>query len=194
MGADAVGLGKPAVFSMSAYGEDGIVKMLDILKDELEKCMRLVSTAPPVAVHGRCVPVCWCVLKRVRQVILSLVVPPQKVGAPSLADLNQRLVDAKSLNLHADCAPIPSSPYVWSPPAKLVRSPDFPSAAQSRDKLMEQIATLQAQVRQRDTQPRWYEFASAECVCVDSSPRWTVTNATRCRAASSYSSSCCVPS
>ena len=44
MGADAVGLGKPAVFSMSAYGEDGIVKMLDTLKDELEKCMRLCGT------------------------------------------------------------------------------------------------------------------------------------------------------
>ena len=86
LGADAVGLGKPAVFSMSAYGEDGIVKMLDLLRDEVEKCMRLI-------------------------------------GAPSLADLNPRLVDAKSLSLHSDQAPIPPSPYVWTPPPKLVRSP-----------------------------------------------------------------------
>ena len=44
LGADAVGLGKPAVFAMSAYGEDGIVKMLDTLKDELVKVMRLCGT------------------------------------------------------------------------------------------------------------------------------------------------------
>lgn len=63
IGADAVGLGKPAVFSMSAYGEDGIVKMMEILKDELVKCMRLT-------------------------------------GAPTLADLNPRLVNCRSLELH----------------------------------------------------------------------------------------------
>ena len=44
LGADAVGLGKPAVFAMSAYGEDGIVKMLETLKDELVKVMRLCGT------------------------------------------------------------------------------------------------------------------------------------------------------
>jgi succinate dehydrogenase/fumarate reductase cytochrome b subunit (b558 family) len=45
LGAKAVGLGKPAVFSMSAYGEDGIVKMLQILKAELERGMRLVGAS-----------------------------------------------------------------------------------------------------------------------------------------------------
>ena len=45
LGATAVGLGKPAVYSMSAYGAEGIVKMVDILKEELEKCMKLVGAA-----------------------------------------------------------------------------------------------------------------------------------------------------
>eukprot|EP00656_Telonema_subtile_P049451 TRINITY_DN6151_c0_g1_i4.p1 TRINITY_DN6151_c0_g1~~TRINITY_DN6151_c0_g1_i4.p1 ORF type:complete len:720 (+),score=218.50 TRINITY_DN6151_c0_g1_i4:122-2281(+) len=44
MGADAVGLGKPAVYAMSAYGAEGISKMLSILRDELEKTMRLCGT------------------------------------------------------------------------------------------------------------------------------------------------------
>ena len=31
LGADAVGLGKPAVYAMSGYGQEGIEKMLDVL-------------------------------------------------------------------------------------------------------------------------------------------------------------------
>lgn len=34
LGARAVGVGKPAVFAMSAYGEDGVVRMLQMLKAE----------------------------------------------------------------------------------------------------------------------------------------------------------------
>jgi len=41
LGATAVGVGKPAVYSMSAYGQEGIEKMLQILKDELVMAMRL---------------------------------------------------------------------------------------------------------------------------------------------------------
>jgi hypothetical protein len=48
MGADAVGLGKPAVYAMAAYGEEGIVRMLEVLRGELETCMRLVG-APSLA-------------------------------------------------------------------------------------------------------------------------------------------------
>lgn len=43
LGASAVGLGKPAVYAMSAYGADGICKMTQVLREELEKCMRLVG-------------------------------------------------------------------------------------------------------------------------------------------------------
>jgi|EP01047_Picozoa_sp_COSAG01_P031295 L-lactate dehydrogenase (cytochrome) len=118
MGADAVGLGKPAVFSMSAYGEEGIVKMFDILREELEKCMRLV-------------------------------------GAPKLADLKPRLVDANSLNRHTVCAPIPPSPYVWSAPPKLVRSPEFPTEPMKREALKEQIQQLQAKLDELDHHKRY---------------------------------------
>ena len=41
LGAKAVGLGKPAVYAMSAYGQDGVERMLQILREELEKGMRL---------------------------------------------------------------------------------------------------------------------------------------------------------
>jgi L-lactate dehydrogenase (cytochrome) len=45
LGANAVGLGKPAVYSMSAYGEKGIVRMLQILKEELTQAMQLVGVS-----------------------------------------------------------------------------------------------------------------------------------------------------
>lgn len=41
LGAKAVGLGKPAVYAMSAYGQAGIERMLQILKEELILGMRL---------------------------------------------------------------------------------------------------------------------------------------------------------
>lgn len=41
LGAKAVGLGKPAVYAMSAYGQAGIERMLQILREELEMSMRL---------------------------------------------------------------------------------------------------------------------------------------------------------
>ncbi|KAJ9455668.1 Cytochrome b2 [Diplonema papillatum] len=45
LGAKGVGVGKPAVYSMSAYGSEGIEKMLDILQEELVKSMQLVGAA-----------------------------------------------------------------------------------------------------------------------------------------------------
>eukprot|EP01065_Artemidia_motanka_P050014 TRINITY_DN8459_c0_g1_i1.p1 TRINITY_DN8459_c0_g1~~TRINITY_DN8459_c0_g1_i1.p1 ORF type:complete len:765 (+),score=207.80 TRINITY_DN8459_c0_g1_i1:72-2297(+) len=45
LGATAVGLGKPAVFAMSAYGEEGMVAMLDVLKKELVQSMQLCGAA-----------------------------------------------------------------------------------------------------------------------------------------------------
>eukprot|EP00935_MAST-01C_sp_MAST-1C-sp1_P002599 g2599.t1 len=51
LGADAVGLGKPAVYAMSAYGKEGIVKMLDILHTELVKVMQLCGA--PTLAHAK---------------------------------------------------------------------------------------------------------------------------------------------
>eukprot|EP01059_Diplonema_ambulator_P008084 TRINITY_DN17600_c0_g2_i1.p1 TRINITY_DN17600_c0_g2~~TRINITY_DN17600_c0_g2_i1.p1 ORF type:complete len:780 (+),score=335.13 TRINITY_DN17600_c0_g2_i1:45-2384(+) len=45
LGAKGVGLGKPAVYSMSAYGSEGITKMLDVLYDEFIKAMQLCGAA-----------------------------------------------------------------------------------------------------------------------------------------------------
>eukprot|EP00756_Hemistasia_phaeocysticola_P057887 Hpha_TRINITY_DN34496_c0_g1::TRINITY_DN34496_c0_g1_i1::g.96162::m.96162/K00101/lldD; L-lactate dehydrogenase (cytochrome) len=43
LGAKAVGLGRPALYAMAAYGQPGVEKMLDLLKAELEMAMRLTG-------------------------------------------------------------------------------------------------------------------------------------------------------
>lgn len=48
LGAKAVGLSRPALYAMSAFGQPGIEKMIRILKDELEMTMRLMGT-PTIA-------------------------------------------------------------------------------------------------------------------------------------------------
>lgn len=51
LGAKAVGIGRPALYAMSAFGTDGVIKMLQILKSELEMTMRLMGT--PTLAHIR---------------------------------------------------------------------------------------------------------------------------------------------
>ncbi|WVR06812.1 hypothetical protein IAU60_003848 [Kwoniella sp. DSM 27419] len=48
LGATAVGIGRPMIYAMSTYGEDGISKAFQILKDEFEMNMRLLG-APTMA-------------------------------------------------------------------------------------------------------------------------------------------------
>jgi len=48
LGAKAVGVGRPALYAMTAYGADGVQKMIQILKSELEMTMRLMG-APSIA-------------------------------------------------------------------------------------------------------------------------------------------------
>merc|ERR1719284_55743 len=47
-GAKAVGIGRPALVGMAAYGEEGVEQVFQIFKDELEMHMRLMGT-PTVA-------------------------------------------------------------------------------------------------------------------------------------------------
>ncbi|RSH88948.1 hypothetical protein EHS25_002610 [Saitozyma podzolica] len=47
LGATAVGIGRPMIYSMSTYGEEGVSKALQILKDEFEMNMRLLG-APTI--------------------------------------------------------------------------------------------------------------------------------------------------
>ena len=44
LGAKAVGIGRPALYGLASYGEAGVLRVLDILKDELEMSMRLMGT------------------------------------------------------------------------------------------------------------------------------------------------------
>jgi L-lactate dehydrogenase (cytochrome) len=48
LGAKGVGLGRPTLVGMAAYGEEGVEKVIQIFKDELEMHMRLMGT-PTVA-------------------------------------------------------------------------------------------------------------------------------------------------
>lgn len=44
MGATAVGIGRPALYSMASYGQAGVEHYLQLLKDEMEMNMRLLGT------------------------------------------------------------------------------------------------------------------------------------------------------
>merc|ERR1712070_781941 len=45
LGATAVGIGRPVLYSLAAYGEKGIVRMVSMLQDELQMAMRLSGCA-----------------------------------------------------------------------------------------------------------------------------------------------------
>ncbi|KAI8800849.1 FMN-dependent dehydrogenase-domain-containing protein [Cladochytrium replicatum] len=44
MGAKAVGIGRPFLYAMSGYGQQGVERAIDLLRDELEMTMRLMGT------------------------------------------------------------------------------------------------------------------------------------------------------
>lgn len=48
LGAKAVGIGRPSLVGMAAYGQEGVEKVMEIFKDELEMHMRLMGT-PTIA-------------------------------------------------------------------------------------------------------------------------------------------------
>ena len=45
LGADAVGIGRPYVWGLAAFGQEGVERVLDILRAELEVTMRSVGAA-----------------------------------------------------------------------------------------------------------------------------------------------------
>ncbi|KAI9725318.1 MAG: Cytochrome b2, mitochondrial precursor [Chrysothrix sp. TS-e1954] len=45
LGAKGVGLGRPFLFAMSAYGQEGVERAMELIKEELEMGMRLVGAA-----------------------------------------------------------------------------------------------------------------------------------------------------
>jgi len=44
LGAQAVGIGRPILYGLASYGQEGVERVIQILKDELEMCMRLMGT------------------------------------------------------------------------------------------------------------------------------------------------------
>ncbi|CRG88625.1 L-lactate dehydrogenase (cytochrome) [Talaromyces islandicus] len=45
LGATGVGIGRPFLYAMSAYGQDGVERAMQLLKDEMEMNMRLIGAA-----------------------------------------------------------------------------------------------------------------------------------------------------
>ncbi|KAK6347757.1 hypothetical protein TWF718_005587 [Orbilia javanica] len=64
LGAKGVGIGRPFLYAMSAYGLAGVDRAMQLLKDEMEMNMRLI-------------------------------------GAPTIADLEESMVDTRAVALHA---------------------------------------------------------------------------------------------
>jgi len=48
LGARAVGIGRPSLYAMAGYGQEGVERMIQLLKEELFVCMRLMGT-PTIA-------------------------------------------------------------------------------------------------------------------------------------------------
>merc|ERR1719203_110643 len=44
LGASAIGIGRPVLYSLASYGENGIVRMVQMFQDELQMVMRLSGT------------------------------------------------------------------------------------------------------------------------------------------------------
>ena len=44
LGAQACGVGRPVLYSLASYGQNGIVRMVHMLQDELQMVMRLAGT------------------------------------------------------------------------------------------------------------------------------------------------------
>jgi L-lactate dehydrogenase (cytochrome) len=45
LGAKAVGIGRPALYGLAAYGQDGVERVIEILLDELKMCMALMGVS-----------------------------------------------------------------------------------------------------------------------------------------------------
>lgn len=48
LGANAAGIGRPSLYGLAAYGQPGVERVIEIFKEELEMCMKLMGT-PSIA-------------------------------------------------------------------------------------------------------------------------------------------------
>jgi L-lactate dehydrogenase (cytochrome) len=51
LGASGVGIGRPFLYAMSAYGQDGVERAMQLLKDEMEMNMRLIGCTSIADLH-----------------------------------------------------------------------------------------------------------------------------------------------
>jgi len=55
LGANAVGIGRPYIWGLAAFGQDGVAAVLDILRRELQMVMRQAGTASIARITRRSV-------------------------------------------------------------------------------------------------------------------------------------------
>ncbi|CAK7897441.1 hypothetical protein CAAN1_15S00760 [[Candida] anglica] len=51
LGANGVGLGRPFLYAMSAYGKEGVIKAINVLKNEIDCCLRLLGVRSIEELH-----------------------------------------------------------------------------------------------------------------------------------------------
>jgi L-lactate dehydrogenase (cytochrome) len=67
LGATAVGVGRPVLYSLASYGDKGIVKMVHLLQDELQMVMRLSGTPDIKSITSE-----HCIIKNLNDHIVPL--------------------------------------------------------------------------------------------------------------------------
>jgi L-lactate dehydrogenase (cytochrome) len=51
LGAKGVGIGRPILYGLAGYGQDGVERVIEILKEEFENCMMLMGTPSLADIH-----------------------------------------------------------------------------------------------------------------------------------------------
>lgn len=95
LGATAVGLGRPLLYGYCAYGAEGVVHAIQILKDEME--MKYVSILLDSAGRSIAFPFTYTITFVIILSLSSL----RLIGAPTIADVTPEMVDLSALHNRA---------------------------------------------------------------------------------------------
>ena len=52
LGADGIGVGRPVLHALAAFGEDGVARMLQLLQDELKGCFEQCGVQRVAEING----------------------------------------------------------------------------------------------------------------------------------------------
>jgi len=76
LGARGVRLGRPSMYGLSAYGTDGVKRVIELLSEEIETTMRLLGVTALDQLNKRCV----------KSTILTRELPDDFIDRPACKD------------------------------------------------------------------------------------------------------------